>query len=57
MECMEKPPNYYVKVECPVNANMWLPQERKILIVIGTKKPFNNLEYPDTNPYRHEGCY
>lgn len=50
MECMTRLPNYYVRVECPVNANMWLPQERKRLIVIGTKKPFNNLDYPENTP-------
>jgi len=50
MECLTRLPNYYVRVECPVNASMWLPQERKRLIVIGTKKPFNNLEYPESNP-------
>lgn len=49
MECLTKLPNYYIRVECPVNANMWLPQERKRLIVIGTKKPFNTLRYPDVN--------
>ncbi|WP_288745766.1 DNA cytosine methyltransferase [uncultured Enterococcus sp.] len=48
MECMTKLPDYYVRVECPVNAKMWLPQERKRLIVIGTRKPFNNLSYPET---------
>lgn len=47
MECLTRLPNYYVRVECPVNASMWLPQERKRLIVIGTKKPFNNLQYPN----------
>lgn len=46
MECLTKLPNYYVRVECPVNANWWLPQERKRLIVIGSKKSFENLEYP-----------
>ncbi|MGR6127175.1 DNA cytosine methyltransferase [Paenibacillus sp. SER-28] len=50
MECLTRLPNYYVRVECPVNANMWLPQERKRLIVIGTKKPLNQLPYPDENP-------
>lgn len=50
MECLTKLPNYYVRVECPVNANMWLPQERKRLIVIGTKKPFYNLKYPQAKP-------
>lgn len=43
---MTKLPDYYVRVECPVNANWWLPQERKRLIVIGTRKRFNNLDYP-----------
>lgn len=46
MEALTKLPDYYVRVECPVNTNMWLPQERKRLIVFGTKKPFDNLEYP-----------
>ncbi|ANY67682.1 DNA (cytosine-5-)-methyltransferase [Paenibacillus sp. BIHB 4019] len=50
MECLTKLPNYYVRVECPVNANMWLPQERKRLIVIGTKKPFDTLRYPEGSP-------
>jgi DNA (cytosine-5)-methyltransferase 1 len=49
MEALTKLPNYYVRIECPVNANMWGPQERKRLIVIGTKKPFLNLEYPEKN--------
>lgn len=52
MECLTRLPNYYVRVECPVNANMWLPQERKRLIVIGTKKPFTNLSYPDIKPVK-----
>ncbi|MBS6486351.1 DNA (cytosine-5-)-methyltransferase [Veillonella sp.] len=52
MEALTKLPEYYVRVECPVNANIWLPQERKRLVVIGSKKPFNNLEYPDTKPIR-----
>lgn len=52
MEALTKLPEYYVRVECPVNANIWLPQERKRLVVIGSKKPFDNLEYPDTKPIR-----
>ena len=40
MEALTKLPDYYVKVICPLNANMWLPQERKRLIVIGTRKEF-----------------
>lgn len=39
MEAMTKLPGYYVNVFCPVNASNWLPQQRKRLILIGTKKP------------------
>ncbi|WP_026883663.1 DNA cytosine methyltransferase [Clostridium akagii] len=52
MEALTKLPDYYVRVECPINANMWLPQERKRLILIGTRKPFNNLKYPESKPIR-----
>ena len=52
MEALTKLPDYYVRIECPVNANMWLPQERKRLILIGSKKPFINLDYPDETPLR-----
>lgn len=52
MEALTKLPDYYVRVECPVNANMWLPQERKRLILFGTRKPFDNLEYPESIPLR-----
>jgi DNA (cytosine-5)-methyltransferase 1 len=41
MEAMTKLPNYYVNIFCPVNASNWLPQERKRLILIGTKKAFS----------------
>lgn len=50
MEALTRLPEYYVRVECPINANMWLPQDRKRLILIGTKKPFNNIEYPECEP-------
>lgn len=40
MEAMTKLPGYYVNVVCPVDANNWLPQERKRLIIFGTRKPF-----------------
>lgn len=40
MEAMTKLPNYYVKVFCPVNALNWLPQDRKRVIIIGTKRQF-----------------
>lgn len=52
MEALTRLPDYYVRVECPVNADMWLPQKRKRLIVFGTRKPFNSLEYPDNIPIR-----
>ena len=52
MEALTKLPHYYVRIECPVNANIWLPQERKRLILIGTKHPFNNIEYPSTSRIR-----
>ncbi|HKO80807.1 MAG TPA: DNA cytosine methyltransferase [Chitinophagaceae bacterium] len=39
MEAMTKLPDYYVNVFCPVDASNWLPQRRKRLILIGTKKP------------------
>lgn len=47
MEALTQLPDYYVRVECPINANVWLPQERKRLILIDSKKPFTNFEYPD----------
>lgn len=41
MEAMTELPDYYVNVFCPVNASNWLPQERKRLILIGTRKQFS----------------
>jgi len=40
MEAMTQLPQYYINVFCPVNASLWLPQDRKRLILIGTRKPF-----------------
>jgi DNA (cytosine-5)-methyltransferase 1 len=40
MEAMTKLPDYYVNIFCPVDASTWLPQKRKRLILIGTRKPF-----------------
>lgn len=40
MECFTKLPQYYTTVFCPVRADMWLPQRRDRLIIIGTRKPF-----------------
>ena len=41
MEAMTQLPNYEVTVFCPVDASNWLPQRRKRLILIGTKKTFS----------------
>lgn len=41
MEAMTKLPGYYVTVLCPLNASLWLPQNRERLIIIATKKPFH----------------
>jgi len=40
MEAMTALPDYYVNIFCPVDAANWLPQRRKRLILIGTRKPF-----------------
>lgn len=40
MEAMTKLPGYYVQVFCPLNASLWLPQDRERLIIIGTKRTF-----------------
>jgi len=40
METMTKLPQYYVHMFCPVQTDIWLPQKRNRLIIIGTKKPF-----------------
>jgi DNA (cytosine-5)-methyltransferase 1 len=41
MEVMTKLPDYYVNVFCPVDASLWLPQRRKRLILIGTRKRYS----------------
>lgn len=41
MEAMTKLPDYYVNVFCPVDAANWLPQRRKRLILIGTRRHFS----------------
>lgn len=46
MEALTRLPDYYVRIECPVNASLWLPQDRKRLILFGSRKPFNSLQYP-----------
>lgn len=51
MEAMTKLPNYYVNVFCPVDAANWLPQRRKRLILIGTRKPYM-IQAPTANNKR-----
>lgn len=46
MEALTRLPDYYVRVECPVNSNIWLPQDRKRLVLFGSRKPFSGLQYP-----------
>ena len=52
MEAMTKLPDYYVNVVCPLDAALWLPQRRKRLILIGTRKPFF-LQSPGESQYRN----
>lgn len=40
MEAMTRLPGYYVKVFCPVKAQLWLPQRRDRLIIFGSRRPF-----------------
>ncbi len=50
MEAMTKLPDYYVNVFCPVDALNWLPQSRKRLILIGTRKQFSiDAPKPESN--------
>jgi DNA (cytosine-5)-methyltransferase 1 len=41
MEAMTKLPDYFVNVFCPIDATNWLPQRRKRLILIGTRRSFS----------------
>ncbi len=29
MEALTRLPDYYVRIECPINANMWLPTKKE----------------------------
>jgi len=51
MEAMTKLPDYYVHIFCPVDAVLWLPQRRKRLILIGTRK-FFPIQEPSTRRTR-----
>ena len=48
MEAMTKMPDYYLNVFCPVRAELWLPQRRNRLIIIGTRRPFT-VRPPENN--------
>lgn len=41
MEAMTRLPDYWVQVVCPVKSEIWLPQRRNRLIIIGSRKPFS----------------
>lgn len=51
MEAMTKLPDYYVNILCPVDAALWLPQRRKRLILVGTKRNFT-LQLPKKTSYQ-----
>lgn len=40
MEAMTQLPDYFVKVFCPVAAQMWLPQRRDRLIILASRRAF-----------------
>jgi DNA (cytosine-5)-methyltransferase 1 len=50
MEAMTKMPDYYVTVFCPVKSELWLPQRRNRLIIIGTRRPFAIRPPENTKP-------
>lgn len=50
MEAMTKMPDYYVQVFCPVRSEIWLPQRRDRLIIIGTKRQFSVRPPENTRP-------
>ncbi|MCA7012484.1 DNA cytosine methyltransferase [Dickeya dadantii] len=52
MEAMTKMPDYYVNVFCPVKSELWLPQRRDRLIIIGTKRHFLVRAPENSQPIR-----
>lgn len=50
MEAMTELPDYYVTVFCPVGAQLWLPQRRDRLIIIGTRRRFAFRPPQNTRP-------
>ena len=41
MEAMTRLPDYYVNVFCPVSTQIWLPQRRDRLIILGSRRRFS----------------
>ncbi|OBU10623.1 DNA (cytosine-5-)-methyltransferase [Morganella psychrotolerans] len=41
MEAMTKLAGYFIQVFCPVKSELWVPQRRHRLIIIGTRRPFD----------------
>lgn len=52
MEAMTKLPGYYVVQFCPIKSEMWLPQRRNRVIILGSKKPFNWREPKNGTPIK-----
>lgn len=52
MEAMTKLPGYYVVTFCPIKTEIWLPQRRNRVIIIGSRKPFNWREPEKGTPVR-----
>lgn len=50
MEAMTTLPDYFVQVFCPVGAQLWLPQRRDRLIILGTRRPFAFRPPENTRP-------
>lgn len=40
MEAMTRLPDYFVKVFCPVETSLWLPQRRDRVIILGSRRRF-----------------
>lgn len=41
MEAMTRLPDYHVQVFCPIKSELWLPQRRNRLIIVGTRRHFS----------------
>lgn len=50
MEAMTKMPDYYVQVFCPVKSELWVPQRRHRLIIVGTRRPFSIRPPENSSP-------